>query len=86
MKDMRANTHVHWNKGYHKHQSHYLGPEQKEYYAQLAKLADIENVPGVMAAIHYDSRDTLNKDPLNYRKYRYHIIDDKTFTKERYID
>lgn len=84
--DMRANTQIHWNKGYRKHLTHYLGPEQKEYYQQLAEVAVIENLPNVLAAIHFDSRQTMNKDPLNYRKYRYHIIDDNTFTKERYID
>lgn len=84
--DMRANTQIQWNKGYKKHQTHYLGAEQKEYYRQLAETAEIENLPDVVAAIHFDSRQTMAKDPLNYRKYRYHIVDDKTFTKERYID
>lgn len=84
--DMRSNTQMHWNKGYKKHQTHSLGPEQKEYYRQLAAVGDIENLPDVLAAMHFDSRQTMAKDPINYRKYRYHIVDDKTFTKERYID
>lgn len=84
--DMRANTQIHWNKGYKKHQTHYMGPEQSDYYRQLAEAADIENVPNVYSAIHFNSRQTMVTDPLNYRKYRYHIVDDKTFTKERYID
>lgn len=83
--DMRANTHIHWNKGYRKHQSHFLGPEQQEYYRQLAEVGGIENIPDVLAAMHFDSRKSMNEDPLNYRKYRYQILDDKTFTKHRYI-
>lgn len=86
LQDMRANTQMHWNKGYRKHQTHYLGPEQKEYYRQLAEIAEIDNLPDVLAAMHLDSRQTMARDPLNYRKYRYHIVDDKTFTKERYIN
>lgn len=83
--DMRANTQIQWNKGYKKHQTHFLGPEQKEYYQQLAEVAEIENLPDVLAAMHFDSRQTMAKDPLNYRKYRYEMVDDKTFTKKRYI-
>lgn len=84
--DMRANTQVHWNKGYRKHQTHFLGPEQKEYFRQLAEVAGLETVPDVLTAMHYDSRQSMNKDPLNFRKYRYNIVDEKTFIKERYID
>lgn len=83
--DMRANTHIHWNKGYRKHQTHFLGPEQKEYYRQLAEVGGIEPLPDVLAAMHFDSRKTMNEDPLNYRKYRYQILDNETFTKHRYI-
>lgn len=86
LQDMRAQTQIHWNKGYKKHQTHYLGPEQKDYYQQLAETAGIENLPDVLAAMHLDSRQTMARDPTQYRKYRYTIIDDKTFKKERYIE
>lgn len=38
--DMRAQTQIHWNKGYRKHYAHYLGIEQKEYYKQLSDTAN----------------------------------------------
>lgn len=84
--DMRVNIQMHWNKGYRKHLTHYLGPEQKEYYQQLAETAGIEKLPDVFAAMHFNSRQTMAKDPINHRKYRYHITDDKTCTKERHVE
>lgn len=84
MSDMHKQLETHWKKGYRKHYSHYLGPEQKEYFKQLSEIAGIENVPEVIAAMHSDSRATMVREPANFRKYKYTIIDDKTFTKEKY--
>lgn len=83
---MRAQTQIHWNKGYGKRYTHYLGPEQGDYYKQLSEIADIETVPTVLAAMHFDSRASMARNPSGYRKYKYIIIDDKTFTKQKYED
>jgi len=86
LKDMRAQTQIHWNKGYRKHQTHFLADEQREYFVQVAETAEIKNLPLVLSQMHFDSRVTMSKSPKDYRKYRYTIVDDKTFTKERYED
>lgn len=83
---MREQTQIHWNKGYRKRYTHYLGPEQKEFFRQLSEVAGVENVPDVLCAMHYDSRATMARDPKHFRKYKYIIVDDKTFIKERYED
>lgn len=80
---MRIQTQIHWNKGYPKRNSHLLGPEQADYFKQLAETADIENIPSVLTAMHYDSRQSMAKDPTDFRKFKYIMIDDKTFRKER---
>lgn len=59
--DMWAQCGIHWNKGYRKHYTHYLGPEQKDYFKQLADVAEIETLPDVIAAMHFDSRATIRK-------------------------
>lgn len=84
MSDMRAQTQIHWNKGYGKRYTHYLGPEQRDYYKQLSEVAEIASVPDVLCAMHFDSRATMARNPSEFRKYKYIIIDDKTFTKEKY--
>lgn len=81
--DMQIQLQKHWGKGYGKRYTHYLGAEQKDYFNELAETADIEPIPEVMADMHYDSRETMKKGPSQFRKFKYIIIDDKTFTKER---
>lgn len=83
LQDMRAKTQIHWNKGYPKRNTHILGPEQKEYYDDLAETGGVANVQPVLSAMHYDSRTSLVSIPTEYRKYKYTIIDDKTFKKEK---
>ncbi|XP_031638724.1 senecionine N-oxygenase-like [Contarinia nasturtii] len=84
--DMQFQLKEHYGKGYRKRYTHYLGKEQKEYFKQLSEIADIDNIPSVMADMHYDARATILKDPAEFRKYKYTIIDDNTFTKERHED
>lgn len=84
LKDMREQTQIQWNKGYAKHYTHYMGPEKRDYFKQLSETAEIQNLPNVLAAMHFDSRATMVREPAQFRKYKYTIIDDKTFTKEKY--
>lgn len=86
MKESRVDTQVQWNKGYPKHKTHYLGVEQREYFNQLADIADIKNLPLVYSAMHFDASTGLRDQPTQFRKYKYTIIDDKTYAKEQYED
>lgn len=84
--DMQIQLQKHWGKGYGKRYTHYLGVEQKEYFNDLAQTGEVEAIPEVMADMHFDSRATMKKAPSQFRKYKYTIIDDKTFTKEKEED
>lgn len=86
MKESRADTQIHWNKGYPKHKTHYLGVEQREYFNQLADIGEIKNLPLVYSAMHFDASNGLRDQPTQFRKYKYTIIDDKTYAKEKYED
>lgn len=82
LKDMHTQLENHYKKGYRKRLTHFLGSEQKEYYDQLAEIADIDNIPEVLSKMHYDARRTMLRDPEHYQQYKYTVIDDKTFIKE----
>lgn len=84
--DMHIQMQLHYGKGYSKRLTHYLGPGQKEYHRRLSEIAEIENIPDVMAGMHFDSVAFSRKAPSEFRKYKYTIIDDKTFIKEKYED
>lgn len=80
--DMRAQTQIHWDKGYPKKKTHFLGPEQRDYCKQLSETAEIENIPNVVLAIFNDHFENVKKNPTaNFRKFRYTVIDENTFHK-----
>lgn len=86
LKDMHIQLENHYRKGYRKRLTHFLGSEQKEYFNQLAQMADIENIPKVMSDMHFTARTTMLKEPQQYQNYKYTIIDDKTFIREKCDD
>lgn len=82
--DMRAQTQIHWDKGYPKHKTHFLGLEQRDYCKQLADTADIKNIPDVKLAIFSSHIQDFMQNPFDIRKNKYIVIDDKTFEKIKY--
>lgn len=79
--DMRAQTQIHWDKGYPKKKTHFLGPEQGNYCKQLSETAEIENIPDTLLAIFNNHIETHTKQPFKFRKYRYIVIDGKKIDK-----
>lgn len=63
---------------------HNLGTLQKQYYHELADTAEIEGIPDVLADIHVDSDAILESSPFEFRKYKYTVLDDKSFIREKY--
>lgn len=86
LEDMHIHLEKHHRNGYRKRLTHFLGPEQKEYFNQLTQMAEIENIPEVMSDMHFVARNTMLKEPEQYQNYKYTIIDDKTFIREKYDD
>lgn len=83
LEDLQIQTKSHWAKGYRKHYTHFLGPEQREYFEQLAETAEVEGIPEVIPAMHLDSRDESRREPFTYRNFKYTKIDNETFRKEK---
>lgn len=79
--DMRAQTQIHWDKGYKKNRTHFLGPEQRDYCKQLAETAEIKNIPDVLLTVFSNHVDDIIKNPFNFRKHFYNIINEKKFEK-----
>lgn len=84
LEDMYINMESHYEKSHNKHDTHVLGNEQKVYYKQLAESANIESIPDILVDLHRDSAFSLYHNPLQFRKYKYIILDDKTFIKKKY--
>lgn len=68
-------------KGYRTRQAHMMGTDQNEYYDDLARTAQIENVKPVMAKLHNESSQRFLDDLVNFRKDIFRIVDDETFVK-----
>lgn len=56
-------------------------PYAVNYAKALSEEAEIDNVPPVLLAIIIDSVKNSRAEPTEFRKYKYIIIDDETFTK-----
>lgn len=84
--DQRAETEAHWNQGYPKRKTHLLYPMDRKYFDQLSQLAGIENAPNILDAIAMDQINDQIERPTEFRKYRFTIVDNKTYTKVRYED
>lgn len=84
LEDMQVQMQKHWNYGYRKHRSHFLLEEASEYSSQLAQMADIEGIPNVFLHIGAESFNASITGNLEFRKYKYTIIDDNTFRKEKF--
>lgn len=81
MLDMRAQTQMHWDKGYSKNRTHYLGPDQRNYCKTLAETAEIKNIPDVLLTVFSNHVDAIIKNPFKFRTHRYNVIDEKTFER-----
>lgn len=60
--------------------------DEKEYIQELSKDAAIEGVPEVFSDIMVDVRKLRIREPSEYHKYKYTIIDGKHFVKEKSMD
>lgn len=81
MKDFHDEINERTAKGLKKHQFHMMGSEQNKYYADLAKIADIEPLKPVITKLHNWSSMRFLDDLTNFRKDVFRILDDETFIK-----
>lgn len=82
--DWRLDTECIWKNTCPKSKVHNLLPKQLEYQKQLSDLAGIKNLPFVVYTIAMDVRYFAKQQFEDVRKYKYTIIDENTFIKEKY--
>lgn len=85
LQDMQANTQAHWDKGYSKWKTHYLIDLEYEYQKPIEALCDIKSMPDVIHNIAHDSFGLFVNQPMEFRKYKYTIIDGNNFTRTKVL-
>lgn len=83
LQDSLANARAFWQNGIPKSKTHNVVAVQEDYQKQLADTADIPNIPDVYLKINNDILNSLINHPTEFRNYKYFIIDDNNFTKEK---
>lgn len=82
---MRADTEkdmqLRWSRGYSKRQAHMMGPDQNNYYKDLAAEAETTPIAPVIVKLRDESVKRLYDDLLNFREDRYKIVDMENFVK-----
>lgn len=64
-----------------KRRFHMMGPEQGQYYDDLANIAGVTPLPPVLTKLHNESSKRFLDDLVHYRQDRYRIIDDYNFVQ-----
>lgn len=80
LEDYEAEMEERWKRGLPKRKAHLMGPNyQEQYYTDLARTADIEPLKPVIPRMHIYTSLSRERDFLNFRRMKYHVIDDETF-------
>lgn len=83
-KDLDAEIQTHSQQYHGKLKAHQLVSNRRKYVDELSEMAGIEKLPKVFDGIAIDATTDFRDHPLELRKYKYTIIDEKTHKKERY--
>lgn len=84
--DRLADTEIELSKrlavGWPKKKGHSIAGEfQRQYFHDLSKTANIENVREIYLRIYEDSSKRRSEEPKNYRNDVYRIIDEQNFER-----
>ncbi|XP_071451876.1 uncharacterized protein [Hetaerina americana] len=63
--------------------AHHLGPHQWAYFKDLASTAHLKPLQPVIEQVVTDSIEAMLMDVAHFKRYRYTLADDGTFTKVR---
>lgn len=66
--------------------AYFIRDEQHDYMNELSTVAEIDKIPDVIFYMGIDTSKSRDREPYEFRKYKYVMIDDKTFRKEKYLD
>lgn len=82
--DWRMESECIWKNGCPKSKAHNVIRKQVEYQKQLSDLAGIRNLPPVVHSIALDATHSSKQQFEDFRKFKYTIVDNYTFIKEKY--
>lgn len=69
-----------WKRGLTKKKGHLMGPNiQDLHYIDLARTANLKPIQPVIPRIHKFTNLNRNRDFINFRNYKYEIMDDENF-------
>lgn len=84
MKEFESDIESQAHRGYTGKKVHYLGEGvQDKYYVQLAQKASIEPIMPCIAKMHSQCLVNRKADFVNFRKVKFHVIDDYNFEMSR---
>lgn len=72
-----------WSSGCPILKTHDVARDQKIYQKTLSDMAGIKNIPDVFYDMFYDIIDSSTKDPMGFRRFRYSVVNDRTFVKQQ---
>lgn len=81
LEDTENEMNERWRKGYPKNKAHYMGPDQNQYYQDLAQIGGIEPLKPVITKLYKQTSRRFNSDVRHFREDVYRIIDDDNFIK-----
>lgn len=74
-----------WEKGYSKKKAHMMGPNQPEYYKELATAAGTAPIEPVIIKLRDESVKRRYEDLLHFREDRYKIVSSDSFIKVQWF-
>ncbi|XP_037025033.1 senecionine N-oxygenase-like [Bradysia coprophila] len=80
IEDTETDLNDRWKRGLPKRKAHMMGLNvQAQYYADLATTAAVEPIKPVIPRMHIHAGMSRQRDFVNFRSNKYHVIDDETF-------
>lgn len=87
LRDQQIETRNLQSNGVPKSKMHYLVPVHRDYVNLLSTLADIKNLSTVLDDLSNEiGPGSQLKQLLEYRNFKYIVLNDHTFIKERFND
>ncbi|XP_049545337.1 senecionine N-oxygenase-like [Anopheles darlingi] len=77
--DMEREMGARWRRGYKRRHAHMMGPDQGQYYDDLAQTAGIKPIAPVMTKLHNESSQRFVDDLIHFRDDVFAIVDDEAF-------
>lgn len=80
LEDTNRDMSERWARGLSRRKAHAFGEGFQEiYYADLARIANIEPIKAYVTKLYNENRRNMQADITSFRRYKFTIIDDETF-------